>query len=95
MEALSSSGLQIKRLSDRSLGIQTAKTSNKHCSFLRISSTTNKTSLQRLSRVSALGREVSDDGEEDSRLDSDNGVLRLVSEETLSLSQVIKNKKNK
>ncbi|XP_057769752.1 uncharacterized protein LOC130989697 [Salvia miltiorrhiza] len=91
MEALSSSALQIKKFSDMSSGIQTAKTSNKHCAFLRVSPSSNKTqSLRRVSRVSALAREVSDDGsggEDDSRLDNDNGVLRLASEETLSLSQ--------
>lgn len=92
MEALSSSALQIKRFSDRSSGIQIAKTSNKHCAFLRISPTSTH-SLRRASRVSALAREVSDDGEEDSRLDNDNGVVRLVSEETLSLSQVTRKKK--
>ncbi|KAH6831720.1 Pyridoxamine 5'-phosphate oxidase family protein [Perilla frutescens var. hirtella] len=92
MEALSSSALQIKRFSDKSLAIQSAKTSNKRCSSLRISPSSNKTpSLRRVSRVSALAREVSDDGsggEDDSRLDNDNGVLRLASEETLSISQV-------
>ncbi|XP_042021481.1 uncharacterized protein LOC121768935 [Salvia splendens] len=85
MEALSSSGLQIKRFSDRSSAIQTAKISNKYCAVLKISPSFSKTqSLRWVSRVSAV---ASDHGEEDSRLDSDNGVVRFVSDETLSLSE--------
>ncbi|XP_047967193.1 uncharacterized protein LOC125211440 isoform X2 [Salvia hispanica] len=85
MEALSSSGLQIKRFSDRSSAIQTAKISNKHCAVFKISPSFSKTqSLRCVSRVSA---DASDHGEEDSRLDSDNGVVRFVSDQTLSLSE--------
>lgn len=86
MEALSNSSLQIKRFSDRSSAIQTAKISNKHCAALKISPSFTKTqSLRCVSRVSAV---ASDHGEEDNRLDSDNGVVRFASDETLSLSEV-------
>ncbi|KAG6397696.1 hypothetical protein SASPL_143866 [Salvia splendens] len=85
MEALSSSSLQIKMFSDRSSAIQTAKISNKHCAVSKVfPSFTKKQSLRCVSRVSAV---ASDHGEEDSRLDSDNGVVRFVSDETLSLSE--------
>ncbi|KAI3455731.1 hypothetical protein Pfo_012394 [Paulownia fortunei] len=92
MEALSGSALQIQRFSESSLGIQYTKTSSKHCALLRISPSSAKTpSLRCASRVSALAQEVPDEGsgEEDSRLNNDNGVLSLVSEETLALSQSI------
>ncbi|KAG6428765.1 hypothetical protein SASPL_106802 [Salvia splendens] len=84
MEALSSSALQIKSFSERSLGIQAAKTSRNNFAFVRNSYSSNK--IQSLRLVSALAREVADGREDDSCLDSENGVVRLVPEETLSLS---------
>ncbi|GFP79230.1 hypothetical protein PHJA_000066500 [Phtheirospermum japonicum] len=90
MEALSNSALQIKRFSENSLLIKTAKTSNKHCALLRVSPNfTNTPSLRRAPRISALAHEVSDGGgeEDTSRLNNDNGVLGFVSDETLFLSQ--------
>ncbi|XP_047958319.1 uncharacterized protein LOC125203861 isoform X2 [Salvia hispanica] len=71
MEALSSSALQIKSFSERSLA---AKTSRNNFAFVRNSYSYNK--------IQSLRREVAD-GRED---DSDNGAVRLVPEETLSLS---------
>ena len=73
MEALSSSALQIKSFSERSLA---AKTSRNNFAFVRNSYSYNK--------IQSLRREVAD-GRED---DSDNGAVRLVPEETLSLSLV-------
>lgn len=93
MEAISSSALQIQKFPDTSLGLHSAKNTNKQCALLRIAPTSARTlPLRCAPRVSAVVREVSDDGsgEDDSRLDNDNGALRLVTEESLSLSQVRK-----
>ncbi|KAL7100413.1 hypothetical protein ACP275_09G144200 [Erythranthe tilingii] len=90
MEALSGSGLQIQRLPETSWGIQCSKISRKQLPSLKINPSSAKTpSLRCASRVSALAREVSDDGsgEEDTRMDNDNGVLGFVPEESLPLSQ--------
>ncbi|KAL8466515.1 hypothetical protein ACS0TY_035554 [Phlomoides rotata] len=87
MEAISSSAFQIQKFPD---GIHCAITTNKQCALLRISPSSARTpSLRCAPRVSALSREVSDDGsgEDDSRFDNENGALRLVSEESLSLPQ--------
>ncbi|KAL8043622.1 hypothetical protein ABFX02_09G128028 [Erythranthe guttata] len=92
MEALSGSGLQIQRLPDTSWGIQSSKISRKHSPSLKINLSSAKTpSLRCAARVSALAREVSDDGsgEEDTRMNNDNGVLGFVPEETLPLSQSV------
>ncbi|KAL7100415.1 hypothetical protein ACP275_09G144200 [Erythranthe tilingii] len=92
MEALSGSGLQIQRLPETSWGIQCSKISRKQLPSLKINPSSAKTpSLRCASRVSALAREVSDDGsgEEDTRMDNDNGVLGFVPEESLPLSQSV------
>ncbi|KAL8466513.1 hypothetical protein ACS0TY_035554 [Phlomoides rotata] len=89
MEAISSSAFQIQKFPD---GIHCAITTNKQCALLRISPSSARTpSLRCAPRVSALSREVSDDGsgEDDSRFDNENGALRLVSEESLSLPQSV------
>ncbi|CAA0829539.1 Pyridoxamine 5-phosphate oxidase family protein [Striga hermonthica] len=89
MEALSSSALQTQRFKDNSLLIRTPKTSSKHCALLRVGPSLYNTPSLRVSRVSALAHEVSDEdsGKEGSRSNNDNGVLGLVSEETPLLSE--------
>ncbi|CAA0821195.1 Pyridoxamine 5-phosphate oxidase family protein [Striga hermonthica] len=90
MEALSSSALQIQRFSESSLLTHAPKTSNKHCSFLRVGpSLTATPSFRCVSRVSALAHEISDDdgGKEDARLNCDNGFPGFVPDESLLLSE--------
>lgn len=92
MEAISSSILHIPKFYESASAIQSIKTSSKHCGSLKMNlSLPKKANLDFGFRVFAVGSEISDEGNDKEEIvpENDNGGFSLVTEQGVSLSQVI------